>query len=149
MFRQERSGALSRIVAADEFSSQDSAIVCVTLDAEVGRLRLHRVDFMKIDIEGGESNALSGARFLLSGSNPPIVLFEWIPAFRARCNESAFVTLRTIVGSNWRLFRVGWGQPVMEIGYREPDVPANIIGFPPSRRTALNQFLKQADISGA
>jgi FkbM family methyltransferase len=150
LFRRERSTALSRIVSLEELSAKDSPVVSVTLDNEVSRLRLDRVDFLKIDVEGAEERALNGARSLLSSSCPPVIFFEWIPAFRDRWKQSAFVTLNDIVGSNWRLFRIGWGQPVKEIfGFREPDKEANILAFPPCHSSALMTFLKLAGVSPA
>lgn len=143
-FREERSTALSRTVSTNEAVMSNLRVASVTLDAEVSRLRINSVDFLKIDIEGAEDRALLGASRLLSGSSPPIVMFEWIPAFQARWTYGAFGVLRNIIGDDWRMFRVGWGRPTTEIiEFKEPLENANILAFPPGRGEALSLFLNR------
>jgi FkbM family methyltransferase len=143
VFRRHRSTALSRVVSKAEATGRDSLISSVTLDSELSRLGLNRVDFLKIDTEGREANVLAGARRLLSGAVPPVVLFEWIPGFRDRWEQSALSVLRENGGQGWRLFRVGWNLPIAEVhGFEEPEEEANIIAFPPSRASALCRFLE-------
>ena len=149
LFRKERSTALSRIVAANASSSPDFLVAGVTLDAEMARLRLSNIDFLKLDVEGGEGQALSGAAKLLSGSSPPVLMFEWVPGFRERWKKSALAVLEDIIGNGWRLFRVGWSQPTKEIiGFDEPIEEANIFGFPPCRADALTRFLEHTKLDG-
>ncbi len=141
-FRRERSSALSHIVPGPEKRAGDADLQCVTLDSEIGRLGLKRVDFIKIDVEGAEDRVLTGAASLLRSRYPPVVFFEWIPAFRSRWNKGALAVLKEIGRSSWRLFRVGWGKPTAEIiGFAEPEENCNIIAFPDSRDGALIQFL--------
>lgn len=143
IFRRHRSSALSRVVSEVEATQRDLVVSSVTLDSELSRLGLDKVDFLKLDTEGTEAKALTGARRLLGGSMPPVVLFEWIPGFRNRWEQSALSVLRDNVGQGWRLFRVGWNRPIAEIhGFEEPDEEANIIAFPPSRASALCRFLE-------
>jgi FkbM family methyltransferase len=142
-FRRHRSTTLSRIVSKAEATGRDRLIDSVTLDAELMCLGLDRVDFLKIDTEGTEASVLNGARRLLSGNMPPVVLFEWIPGFRDRSEQSALAILNQNVAQGWRLFRVGWNRPISEIeGFQEPGECANIIAFPPGRVTALRRFLE-------
>ena len=149
LFRKERSAALSRIVTANAPSPPDFSVAGVTLDAEIARLRLSNIDFLKLDVEGGEGQALSGAAKLLSGSSPPVILFEWVPGFHERWTRSALAALRDIAGNGWRLFRVGWGQSTREIiGFDEPLEAANIFGFPPCRTDALTRFLEHTKVDG-
>lgn len=143
IFRRHRSTTLSRIVSKTEATKRDSLIDSVTVDSELSRLGLENADFLKIDTEGREANVLAGARGLLSGALPPVVLFEWIPGFRNRWEQSALAVLRDNVGRGWRLFRVGWNRPIAEIhGFAEPEEEANIIAIPPGRATALRRFLE-------
>lgn len=53
------------------------AIETVTLDEYVSEQALPRVDLIKIDVEGAEILVLKGARQLLNGPNPPVVICEF------------------------------------------------------------------------
>lgn len=46
----------------------------VTLDDMIGELKLDRVDFIKMDIEGAERHALTGARRLLAALKPRLAI---------------------------------------------------------------------------
>ncbi|PYP89341.1 MAG: hypothetical protein DMF61_03790 [Blastocatellia bacterium AA13] len=142
IFRKERSTALSHIVPGAERKARDVERHCVTLDAELHRLRIKQVDFIKIDVEGGEDRVLMGAAALLGSTDPPVVMFEIVPAFRSRWVMGAIEALSRVTRRPWRLFRVGWGKPTGELlDGKEPDGPCNIIAFPPSREAALIRFL--------
>jgi FkbM family methyltransferase len=144
-FRHHRSSSLSRVISKSEAIGRDLQVASVTLDAEVSRLGLGGIDFLKIDTEGSEGDVFAGARRLLSEASAPVILFEWIPGFRNRWNRSALAVLKETAGPDWRLFRVGWNRPMMEIyGFEEPTVEANIFAFPPARSLALRQFLECA-----
>ena len=146
-FRLHRSSSLSRIVPQSARSMKDLSIAAVTLDAEMFRHNLPRIDFLKIDVEGGEANVLAGAPQLLSDQQAPVIMFEWIPGFRERWLKSALAIMKDSVGDGWRLFRVGWNQPVAEIqDFAEPETEANIFAFPPNRSVALQKFLEAAGL---
>jgi FkbM family methyltransferase len=49
----------------------------VSLDEYVSTQELAHVDLLKVDVEGAELAVLQGARRLLSGSNPPVVVCEF------------------------------------------------------------------------
>lgn len=49
-------------------------VQAVTLDQIVDELRLERVDFIKMDIEGAERHALAGARRLLAADRPRLAV---------------------------------------------------------------------------
>jgi FkbM family methyltransferase len=69
-----RSGPLQFNSTAESSSRADPngehTVPAVTLDETVARLRLDHVDFVKMDIEGGEVDALKGARATLKSYAP-------------------------------------------------------------------------------
>jgi FkbM family methyltransferase len=87
------SGTAGLVVTADNFGEvhlappggvETARVAVTTVDAEVARLRLHRVDFIKIDVEGFELAALRGAVAVLAANPRIIVQTEIIPAHAAR-----------------------------------------------------------------
>lgn len=84
--------ALDSFVLSERPESQTAArpvdLPLTTIDAIVGDLRLERVDFIKLDIEGAERKALEGAKATLTRFRPRLAVatenlpddFEAIPA---------------------------------------------------------------------
>jgi FkbM family methyltransferase len=119
-------GALELIVdpdnrAADSFvMERDSAarairVPLITIDALVEELALNRLDFIKMDIEGAETNALRGAA-------------SAIRKFRPRMSISAYhlppdpVEIPRIVRAAWPDVRIECGPCNYEEGRLRPDV---------------------------
>jgi FkbM family methyltransferase len=106
--------------AADHFAASGSAslantiqVPVTTIDLLVAELGLSRVDFIKMDIEGSERQALAGARTTLAGFKPrlaittyhkpddlnvlPAIIRQWAPAYVMECGSCTF---------NWEKLRV-------------------------------------------
>ena len=67
----------SHSAAIAQNSGKDQTIEVTTLDALVKNLGLSRVDFIKMDIEGGEQNALRGARQVLERWHPRMAISSY------------------------------------------------------------------------
>jgi FkbM family methyltransferase len=67
----------SHSVAIAQNAGKDQSIEVTTLDALAKDLRLPRVDFIKMDIEGGEQNALRGARQVLERWHPRMAISSY------------------------------------------------------------------------
>ena len=67
----------SHSVAIAQNSGRDESIEVTTLDAIVKSLNLPRVDFIKIDIEGSERNALAGASQVLKQWHPNLAISSY------------------------------------------------------------------------
>ncbi len=147
-FRHHRSTTLSRIVPDAERRPGDANLSTVTIDGELQRLGLSRIDFVKIDVEGHEDAVLRGAAGFLAREPRPVLMFEWIPDFRGRSTEGPVGALARLGGTGWRLFRAGWDRPPAPLpGLEEPDSPATIFAFPPERPDRLTAFLEVASLA--
>jgi FkbM family methyltransferase len=63
-----------RAISVEEGGRTGPAVPLTTIDKIVAELRLARVDFIKMDIEGAEPNALSGAAATLRSFRPRMAL---------------------------------------------------------------------------
>ena len=61
------------VVISDEVQDTTISIKCEKLDTVVGELCLPRIDFVKIDIEGGEMNCLLGMEEVISRFKPKLI----------------------------------------------------------------------------
>ncbi len=65
---------LGRFAHDDVVPAQVERVPVETLDAVVTRLGLSRVDIVKIDVEGGEANVITGARTMLAVMRPVLMM---------------------------------------------------------------------------
>jgi FkbM family methyltransferase len=111
-----------------------------TLDEFCRREEIDQVDFIKLDVEGGEVNVLRGARKLLSSSRPPIWMLEVSEQFLAEAGCDPGDLLRDLKAgcSGGKLFTQDTqGNPV-EIEKLSDRMLGNNVFFVPRER--LQQF---------
>jgi FkbM family methyltransferase len=63
---------------AGQFHDAPTSVACRTLDGLLAEHALARVDVLKVDVEGFEAAVFRGARQLLTGPQPPVVVFEFV-----------------------------------------------------------------------
>lgn len=90
-------------------------VPCYSLDSYVKKAQLDRVDFIKIDIQGGEIPALEGARALVENFRPQLMV-EVDPTL-GRGNLNAYITKFT-KNNRYGAFRISDGAQ-LEIGEDE------------------------------
>jgi FkbM family methyltransferase len=81
------------------------SVPTIVLDDYVRKKRIERVDVMKIDIEGSEQKALTGARKLLERDHPDIVIevnSSTCGLFGGSCRS----LMRQLVGHGYKLYRI-------------------------------------------
>lgn len=75
----------------------------------------NKVDFVKIDVEGGEIEVLRGMRRIL-GSNPNIkLILEWFPEMLRRAGQSPVLLVETLEEMNFQLSLIEEERSVTEI----------------------------------
>ncbi|MCC7417780.1 MAG: FkbM family methyltransferase [Acidobacteria bacterium] len=89
-------------------------IDCVTLDDYAAARRLDRVDFIKIDVEGWELAVLRGGPRTLA-LHAPTIVFEYDPAYVARCGGSADELTTCLTNAGYRLFALDPRRPAGQV----------------------------------
>lgn len=72
--------SVERAGAHHKYGLEEKHMQCVSLDAIIPNHHLDRLDFIKIDVEGGELDVLAGAEQALARFQPTVVM-----AFSAHC----------------------------------------------------------------
>jgi FkbM family methyltransferase len=85
-------------------------VECVTLDAFVADQGIDRLAFVKIDVEGWELSVLRGAAHTLNTLGPAVV-FEYDPAYVARCGGSGDELAACLADAGYRLFALDPRRP--------------------------------------
>jgi FkbM family methyltransferase len=78
-----------------------------TLDSILSEQQVGRVDLIKLDVEGAEAAVFQGAEKLLTGGNPPVVVFEF-------CDWAEESVLSGRVGLAQHLLR-DWGYHIWRL----------------------------------
>lgn len=137
-FETDRSSALSHVSTT---ATSTSNLKSVTLDQEVARLKLPKVDFLKIDVEGHEEFALRGASRLLTNDSPPILLFEFVPFFRPRWKQGAIQTLKNMLKPGWSGLALGFDGTKKEWNdWSEAAANTNYLLIPPHRSELFREL---------
>ena len=77
-----------------------------TLDSEIQRLAWHRLDLVKVDVEGAEFRVLRGAQQVLLDFRP-VWIVEINPACLARDHQSPGSIESLFAGTGYRVYRLG------------------------------------------
>jgi len=83
-----------------------------------------------VDVEGFEEDVFRGATRLLTGPQPPVVMFEWQPGFKSARKEGPMAVLARIVGPGWLVvhFHADGTADKMD-GWVETEQPVTVVGF--------------------
>src|SRR5262249_42858830 len=78
-----------------------------SLDAMLAEMDIHRVDVIKIDVEGAELGVLQGAQRLLASERPPAIVFEFADWAEARIpGQQPGDAQAALLASGYRIFRL-------------------------------------------
>lgn len=116
-------------------------VPAVTLDGLCARFGLRDVAVVKVDIEGGELEALRGASGLLDGAfgTPPVVAFEYSALFPTRGGQREEI-LSLFWARGWRIWRLDGGKSRGGAAVPVTDAATaprhdNLIAVPPGRES--------------
>lgn len=111
---------------------------CTTLDTYVNAKRLARVDLIKADVEGAELLLLHGAKGLLTGAKPPMLLLEFEEERQRAFGSSCVQLAEELRQYGYQLWRVG--QSLEPYIPRSDDLPSfNVFAVHPSRRAVIER----------
>lgn len=94
---------------------QEVKVPLVTIDEIMAELKLDRADFIKLDIEGAEKNALRGGKNTIAKFHPRMAIaMEHLPDDPVRIPELVF--------AEWPSYRITCGDCIDQITNVRPDV---------------------------
>ena len=115
-----------------DFTGTVVTVQGVALDDYLRDAGINRVDFIKLDIEGAELDALRGSTRLLSTAGAPMIAFEHHDTIASKFGASRD-SLSQLLGSfGYSLLRVGSAAGARKGGGE--NVPENFLAVPPSMR---------------
>ena len=112
---------MNRILPANNDFTDFESIEVSTLDEEVSRLKINRIDLMKIDVEGYELNVLKGAQATLQRFHPLIVV-EVIDVNLKNNGQTSAEVIRFLKDFGYHFVDLKNGKPLTEMHHLETDV---------------------------
>ena len=112
---------MNRILSSRENFSDFEWIEVVTLDEEVTRLQLERIDLIKIDVEGYELNVLKGAERILTKFRPLIVI-EVIEINLKNNAQTSFEVIQFLKSLGYYFVDLKTGKQLMDEHQLETDI---------------------------
>jgi FkbM family methyltransferase len=100
-----------------QFHNEPVPVLCRTLDHILKEQGIERVDVIKVDVEGVEAAVFEGAKELLTGANPPLIVFEFCDWAETRVPGSNAGDAQRILNSwgycIWRLTDMIHNRPAL------------------------------------
>jgi len=114
-------------------------VTCTTLDAYVAGKGISQVDVIKADVEGAELPMLMGARAILGGPHPPMLILEFEEERQLAFGSSSGRLAEELRRYGYELWHIG---QVLAPYRPKPDGPLslNILAVHSSRRAILQRL---------
>jgi FkbM family methyltransferase len=114
-----------------------------TLDEVLSERGISRVDFIKLDVEGGELSFLEGASSLLHGESRPAILAEVQDIRTAAWGYPAREIVEFLVRKNYRWFALGVDSLLQPISCVQENYDANLVALPMERELEFQRLLAE------
>lgn len=115
-------------LSTDKKGESDLPVAVVSLDSYCRSRNIEQIDLIKMDIEGGEYEALLGARQLLQRQAIGCIFIEMAEWAAQRSGHSTYAIKQLLVDAGYRLFRVG-SQGLVPMALETTARPENAIAF--------------------
>lgn len=121
----------SSLRPAHDFTGAVVPVPSVSFDDYMREVTLKRVDFIKMDIEGGELDALRGATAMLSATHAPVIVFEHHDVVARRFGASQESVIGLLEGFGYSVSPLGSSAGAPKDGGAE--VAQNLVAIPRKR----------------
>jgi FkbM family methyltransferase len=113
------------------------------LDDILSELRISKVDFIKLDVEGAELSVLYGAMGLLRRESRPAMLVEVQDVRTQRWGYAAREILQFLIRMDYQWFVIAAKGALLPISCREQTYDANLVALPVERTEEFLSLLGQ------
>jgi FkbM family methyltransferase len=114
------------------------------LDEELRRLRVSRVDFIKLDVEGAELGVLHGATGILGGPSRPAILVEVQDLRTEPWGYAAREIIDYLLRKEYRWFALDAEGNLCPVSTQLEKYDANLVAFPAERVREFTVLLREA-----
>jgi FkbM family methyltransferase len=111
-------------------NSTEIEVEVVTLDQFLLEQQIKKVDFMKMDVEGGELSVLEGASTLLDGAFRPVILAEVSDLRTKAWGYSAIEIVRYLENKEFRWCEIAAGGRLGRVNITDEFVDRNLVAVP-------------------
>jgi FkbM family methyltransferase len=126
-----------------ESTGQTVRVQVRRLDDVVSQLELSRLDFIKMDVEGAELDALRGAAGILGDAARPVVLAEVYDIRTSPWGYAAREIVRFLSALNYRWFALREDGTLEPVSAEQSSYDANLVAVPSERQDELPTLGKQ------
>jgi FkbM family methyltransferase len=112
----------------------------VTLDKYLRDHGIERVDFIKVDVEGGELDFFKGARNLLERADPPVILCELQDIRSKAWGHTALEVAEFVQGFGYQWFKPFPNGTVRPVPASQACYDGNFVAVPPERIAQLREM---------
>lgn len=121
-----------------DFRKEKISVPCEDLDSLITKQKIDRVDYIKMDIEGGETAALRGMKKLLENPLPITLVIEFAPAWIHAAGNSPLTFLQNLTARGFKIFAIKDSARLISI---IPDTEKSFQELLPKTPTPFNEFI--------
>ena len=126
-----------------EESARTVRVIVRRLDDILSELKISKVDFLKLDVEGAELSVLYGAMGLLRGKSRPAMLVEVQDVRTQRWGYAAREILQFLIRMDYQWFVIAAKGALLPISCHEQTYDANLVALPVERTEEFLNLLGQ------
>lgn len=113
----------------------------MTLDDYVANSKLDRIDFIKLDVEGGELEVLKGGEAIFRGKSRPVILAEVEDERTQPWGYQAELIVRLLEAHGYTWYSPRGGGAVEHFDTGRNDFSHNLVAIPPERREQMAHLM--------